>query len=74
MAKSNALKFREKQIREGKFDAAKVRGNWGDILPVTKKNKTKLGSLTHKLKKHKKDHSLYEYDENGSFCFMVSKT
>lgn len=70
MAKSQAKKKREKQLRESGFDITIRRGNWGSLNPLTKQTKTKKELLTKMEKKHRKDHS-HRKQENGLSLFFI---
>ncbi|KMY50325.1 hypothetical protein [Peribacillus loiseleuriae] len=72
MAKSKAMKLREKQLREGNRDVSKSRGTWCDIKPISRMTKTKQATLEKYEKKHKRNQSQDRY-ENGSFfifCYI----
>lgn len=69
MAKTKAKKMREKQVREGKMDVTIRRGSWGELNPCSRQTKSKKEVLKHMDKKHRKNHSLSSYDENGSLMF-----
>lgn len=69
MAKSKAKRYREKLVREGKQDVTIKRGTWNGVNPYSKKTKTRAESLINQTNKHRKNHTLSNYDENGSFPF-----
>lgn len=69
MAKSKAKKVREQLVRKGKMDPNLMRGSWGELDGMTKKDKTKKETEFQILRKEdtkiKQKYKRYDRDNNG---------
>lgn len=67
MAKSASRKLREKQVREGKMDAAELRSPFAKVDMRSRKTKTKQEVLNQIARKERHRNPNFTGGEQGSF-------